>query len=259
MRAHSLREIRKRTFRRRYELDDRLLSVIKHTPGHEFLRNPAGHLVYLYLTTYVAEAAGYWCSSPSRELRVLDWGSGKGQTSFLLDSLGLHTTMADVAASDAEDSSFGQPAPLLEDRQVVPLTHPWKLPFEDASFDVGLSFGVLEHVEDDARSLEELHRIIRPGGLLFVLFLPQTFSWTQRLAHLRGNRYHDRLYGLRRTNEMLSGHGFQVLDQWYRQLLPKNSVAWPCFRQVELIDQFATSHSPFRYLATDIEFVATRC
>lgn len=45
------------------------------------------------------------------------------------------------------------------------------LPFEDDSFDVYLSFGVLEHLEssdDLAKSIREMHRILRPGGLAFV-------------------------------------------------------------------------------------------
>jgi SAM-dependent methyltransferase len=39
-----------------------------------------------------------------------------------------------------------------------------QLPLEDASFDVVLCIQVLEHVEDPARALRELHRVTRPGG-----------------------------------------------------------------------------------------------
>lgn len=256
-RQEILRNIRSQAFRRRYELDAGLLDLIRDVPGHEFLRNPAGQLVYLYLTAYVAEAAAYWCGTPASELRVLDWGSGTGQTSFLLERLGVHTTMADIATGQP-DSSFVGPGPLLAGRDVVPLSHPWRLPFEDAAFDVVLSFGVLEHVEDDVRSLAELRRVTKPQGLLFVFFLPQVLSWTQRVAHLRGNRYHDRLYRMGRSKAMLETSGFRVLDGWYRQLLPKNTVRWPCFRHVERVDQFASSRTPLRYFTTDIEFVATR-
>lgn len=38
------------------------------------------------------------------------------------------------------------------------------LPFEDASFDVIFCNHVLEHIEDDARAMAELHRVMRPGG-----------------------------------------------------------------------------------------------
>jgi SAM-dependent methyltransferase len=44
------------------------------------------------------------------------------------------------------------------------------LPFEDASVDAVLSFDVLEHVQDVPRALAECHRVLRNGGLLFVVF-----------------------------------------------------------------------------------------
>jgi len=252
----ALREIRLAAFRHRYELDTGLSDLVKDDPSFAFVRNPAGQLVYLYLAAYVAEAAAYWCELPVADLKVLDWGAGRGQASFLLERLGVRTTMADVV-SDGGDSTFGESA-LLAGRDVVPLTHGSNLPFQDATFDVSLSFGVLEHVEDDVGSLAELHRVTKPGGLLFIFFLPQFLSWTQRVAHLRGNRYHDRLYRIRGTEAMLRKSGFDVLDKWHRQLLPKNTVSWPLFRQVERLDQLATSMTPLKFLATDIEFVATR-
>jgi SAM-dependent methyltransferase len=41
------------------------------------------------------------------------------------------------------------------------------LPFEDASFDLVVCEAVLEHVFDPRRCVAEMHRILRPGGLVF--------------------------------------------------------------------------------------------
>ncbi|MFI5302910.1 MAG: class I SAM-dependent methyltransferase, partial [Polyangiales bacterium] len=38
------------------------------------------------------------------------------------------------------------------------------LPFEDASFDVAVSFKTLAHVPDLSRALAEMTRVVRPGG-----------------------------------------------------------------------------------------------
>ena len=39
-----------------------------------------------------------------------------------------------------------------------------ELPLDDASFDVVLCLQVLEHVEDPAQAVRELHRVTKPGG-----------------------------------------------------------------------------------------------
>jgi ubiquinone/menaquinone biosynthesis C-methylase UbiE len=63
------------------------------------------------------------------------------------------------------------------------------LPFEDASFDVAVSTLVLCTVEDQARALRELRRVLRPGGRL--LFMEHVRSDDPRLA-----RWQDRLLPL---------------------------------------------------------------
>jgi SAM-dependent methyltransferase len=45
------------------------------------------------------------------------------------------------------------------------------LPFPSASFDVILSHEVLEHVANDHRSIQEMVRVLKPGGVI-VLFVP---------------------------------------------------------------------------------------
>lgn len=42
------------------------------------------------------------------------------------------------------------------------------LPFDDQSFDLVTSLDVIEHAADDVGALRELHRVLRPGGHLFV-------------------------------------------------------------------------------------------
>lgn len=49
------------------------------------------------------------------------------------------------------------------------------LPFEDASFELVILDNVLEHVENRERTLDEIGRVLRPGGLLY-LVTPKPFA-----------------------------------------------------------------------------------
>jgi ubiquinone/menaquinone biosynthesis C-methylase UbiE len=40
------------------------------------------------------------------------------------------------------------------------------LPFEDNQYDVILCNHVLEHIPDDTKAMQELYRVLKPGGIL---------------------------------------------------------------------------------------------
>jgi len=42
------------------------------------------------------------------------------------------------------------------------------LPFPDESFDLIISFDVLEHIHDDLKAIKEMHRVLKEGGNLFL-------------------------------------------------------------------------------------------
>jgi SAM-dependent methyltransferase len=57
------------------------------------------------------------------------------------------------------------------------------LPFPDASFDLVLSGGLLEHFRDPRPVLAEMSRILRPGGLFYADIVPRKVSlyrWAER-------------------------------------------------------------------------------
>ncbi len=59
------------------------------------------------------------------------------------------------------------------------------LPFESGSFDLVLSHSVLEHVESAERYLEECHRVLRGGGVLFLQTPPYLSFAGSHLSRLR--------------------------------------------------------------------------
>lgn len=253
------RLIRKKSFSESYPLDSELTEIVRNHPSHRFLTNPASHNVFLFLTRYVKAVLEHHFNTSIDRIRILDWGCGKGHITYLLRKLGGHPVCCDID-KESEDSSFGQVTPVIDETgiHVEPLAHEYQLPFEDGSLDAVLSFGVLEHVPDDLRSLQEIQRILHKGGLFFCLNLPYFLAWTQRLAHMRGNYYHDRLYSVSSVNSLLDSCGLKKIDLWHRQLFPKNTIRYPRYRFFEKLDQFLTTHTPLKYFATNIEFLACK-
>src|SRR5260370_19686619 len=128
-------------------------------------------------------------------------------------------------------SGLGEEGPMIRKIKipVTPIPHEFILPYDSASFDVVLSVGVLEHVSNESASLAEIARVLKPGALFYCFFLPTRFSWTQQVSRWRGDTYHNRLYTERHVREMLSAVGLELMNCWYRHLLPKNSMHYPKF------------------------------
>lgn len=53
-----------------------------------------------------------------------------------------------------------------------------RLPFADATFDMAISYGVIEHVSDHAAMVSEMARVLRPGGRLLIYTTCRRDRWT---------------------------------------------------------------------------------
>jgi SAM-dependent methyltransferase len=155
---------------------------------------------------------------------VLDWGSGHGQNTYLLRAAGLQVTPYDIV-------DFGPGLRIKQSLGVDPIIgkHPTDLPFPDGSFDAILSCGCLEHVEDPSGSIREIYRVIRPGGLFFIYFLPNLYSYTEMIATLRGRSDHPVKYTPRSLQKLMAETPFVRLSWHYHNLLPKNLTGLPAF------------------------------
>ncbi len=63
-----------------------------------------------------------------------------------------------------------------------------RLPFPDQTFDLVFSHGVVHHVPDTARAVQEFSRVLKPGGTALVM-----------LYHRRSFNYHVTIMGVRRA------------------------------------------------------------
>jgi SAM-dependent methyltransferase len=97
--------------------------------------------------------------------RVLDLGCGSGRNFFYLDRFGF-----DVAGIDIASAGIRAIRKRLKrtDARVGDIYKP--LPYPHASFDAVISVQVLQHSTAPSikRAIQEMHRILRPGGVIFV-------------------------------------------------------------------------------------------
>ncbi len=101
------------------------------------------------------------------------------------------------------------------------------LPFRSGSVDVTYCSNVLEHVSDGWRMLEELVRVTRPGGTIFVSFTPWLSPWggheTAPWHYLGGRRAADRYarrHGRRPKNDFgrtLFAYRAGAVRRWARR------------------------------------------
>jgi SAM-dependent methyltransferase len=119
------------------------------------------------------------------------------------------------------------------------------LPFAAQRFDLIVACDVIEHVEDDQGACRELHRVLKPGGLLLLSVPLHSARWTE-FDQLVG---HARRYDVPVLRALLAHHGLTVeksaafgmrptnprlLRQGMRWLSEHRTVAMRCYNWVLL-------------------------
>jgi SAM-dependent methyltransferase len=121
--------------------------------------------------------------------RVLDVGGGPGYFSEAFRAAG--ATYNSLDADLGELSGLGDPEP------GTVLGSGMQLPFRDASFDVTYSSNVLEHVNEPWTMGDEMVRVTKSGGLIFLSYTlwwgpwggHETAPWHFLGGHLAARRY----------------------------------------------------------------------
>jgi SAM-dependent methyltransferase len=97
----------------------------------------------------------------TRELRCLDIGSDNGVISYLLRQRGGTWTSADL-----DEKAVRSIQELVEGEALR--IDGGRTPFSDDEFDRVVIVDFLEHIEGDREFIDELYRVIKPGGALII-------------------------------------------------------------------------------------------
>jgi hypothetical protein len=118
------------------------------------------------------------------------------------------------------------------------------LPFEDNQYDVILCNHVLEHIPDDTKAMQELYRVLKPGGMAIlqipqdlkraVTFADDTITDQKERAKIFGQYDHVRIYG-RDYFDKLRSIGFTVVEEDYTNKIAPDLVVKYCLAKDEII------------------------
>ena len=118
------------------------------------------------------------------------------------------------------------------------------LPFEDNQYDVLFCNHVLEHIPDDTKAMQELYRVLKPGGMA-ILQIPQdlsrattfaddTITDEKERAKIFGQYDHVRIYG-RDYFDKLRSIGFKVVEEDYTKKIAPELVTKYCLAPGEIL------------------------
>lgn len=108
---------------------------------------------------------------------VLEIGTGAG---YGIEVVAPHAGRFVTLDKHTPENVGALPANVEFRRAAVP-----PLPFADATFDCMISFQVIEHVRRDRELVREVHRVLRPGGLLILTTPNAPMSLTRNPWHVR--------------------------------------------------------------------------
>ena len=92
---------------------------------------------------------------------ILDFGCGGGGLATEMRALGFDAHGCDVGRFWDEDP---------KERLSIIEKDPYRLPYSNAAFDAVISTSVLEHAQNKVELFREIHRVLRPGGLMLHLY-----------------------------------------------------------------------------------------
>lgn len=162
--------------------------------------------------------------------KVLDAGGGDGFYTKLVHEL----TLAEITLYDFDPNALNSARINLKDLDRITILEGsvMEMPFADNSFDKIVCTEVLEHVPDDTKAMQELLRVLKPGGKVAITvpnlnfpFLWDPLNWIMQNIFKRpikksiwsdffaGIWYgHTRLYEVDKLHDQLKQVGFGVKD-----------------------------------------------
>jgi ubiquinone/menaquinone biosynthesis C-methylase UbiE len=205
----------------------------------------------------------------------LDFGCGNGAQTLLFEKdfpvvIGVDIGISHLRALKKEAAQRG-----VGEKVMAVCYDGSRIPFSDSSVDYSVSFEVLEHVKNEDKALDELARVLKPGGSLAIsvpnrwwIFethgadLPflrwnrvPFFSWIPKKIHDRYARA--RIYTKREIEKKLLEAGFDIERKIY-VTAPMDVVKWRMLQKFLRFTLFRSDRCRVPIFSTAILVIARK-
>jgi len=207
---------------------------------------------YKYFLHYVRSQDNY------KNIKVLDYGCGKGEILQLLLDNGINTYGVDVYHQGPSEDVLN--SELYKSGKIKIIEVNKNLPFEDKSFDLIVSNQVFEHVSDIDFAVSELNRILKDDGKMYHHF-PSSEVWREGhigipFAHWFGKKSKSRYFYTYLFRALGLGHNKKnrSIKEWTDHSL--NYIDNFCYYRD--VDELITSFAKFDIRHKEIDYINFR-
>ena len=175
-----------------------------------------------------------------RGKRVLEFGCGSG-----IDAVEFAHNGAEVTAVDVTENACRLTKALAAEAgvRIDVVQTDSTLPFDDNTFDLVYSFGVLHHIPDVENTLAEVHRVLKPKGkVIAMVYNKDSLLYAYSIVHLHKSEDLS-------EEELTRKYSERIKDCPYTKVYTKNEARElfeQCFADVKIIARYNVIDTPLQ-------------
>lgn len=166
-----------------------------------------------YAVTAASEAYKHsWLEKhcKSRDTKILDFACGNGENGVYAATCGADCTGIDISPEGVDNANKNAKKFKVDDHCRFVVMDGEKMTFPDNTFDLGVEYGALHHVDLDV-ALKELARVLKPGAKMMCVEAlrhnPLIHWYRRRTPHLRTEWEVDHILGVESLDLMRKHFG----------------------------------------------------
>ncbi len=133
------------------------------------------------------------------DIKVLDFGCGNGENGIYASQYGAEVIGIDISPEGVANANLNARQAGVDDHCIFEVMDGENMIFADNTFDIGVEYGVLHHV-DLVKAMPELNRVLKPNGEMICVEAlrhnPLIHWYRKRTPHLRTQWEFEHILGI---------------------------------------------------------------